>query len=130
MSLSYRQHALASSDPIELVVALYDGVVRFLRQAIAAVEAGDIGARRQSVKRALDIYLHLESRLRHDIDSNVSKTLSQFYTEMFRNTLLASSANSREGFEQIIVQVSEVREAWRKASRDPEAMRAVQCGRI
>jgi flagellar secretion chaperone FliS len=130
MRFSYRQHALASSNPVELVVALYDGVIRFLSDAIVAVEANDVRRRRQSVKRALDIYLHLQSRLRHDVDDKVAATLSQFYTAMFRNTLDASAANSREGFEQVIGQVSQVKEAWRVAARDSEALQALQRGRI
>ena len=129
MSLNYRQHALASSNPIELVVALYDGVIRFLQQAAHAVEANDVPGRRRSVKRALDIYLHLESRLRYDVDREVAGDLSQFYAEMFRGTLNASSANSREEFQRLIAQVSQVRDAWRVAARDPQALRTFESGR-
>ena len=42
MNLSYRQHALASANPIELVIALYDGAIRFLRQASTAAEKNDV----------------------------------------------------------------------------------------
>jgi flagellar protein FliS len=128
MRFDYQQHALASSNPIELVVALYDGAIRFLRQAIVAVEANDPGGRRQSVKRVLDIYLHLQSRLRYDVDSRVATILSQFYLEMFRYTLLASSANSREGFERIISHVAQVRDAWRITSNDSAALEALRRG--
>jgi flagellar secretion chaperone FliS len=128
MRFNYQQHALASSNPIELVVALYDGAIRFLRQAIVAIEANDLPGRRQSVKRALDIYLHLQSRLRYDVDSQVANTLSQFYLEMFRYTLLASSANSREGFERIINHVAQVRDAWRIAANDSGALEALRRG--
>jgi flagellar secretion chaperone FliS len=128
MRFSYQQHALASSNPIELVIALYDGAIRFLRQSIVAVEANDLRGRRQSVKRALDIYLHLQSRLRYDVDSRVANTLSQFYSEMFRYTLLASSENSREGFEQIINHVAQVRDAWRIVSSDSTALEALRRG--
>jgi flagellar secretion chaperone FliS len=129
LSLSYRQHALASSNPIELVIALYDGAIRFLRQAMAAVEENDLRGRRQAVKRVLDIYLHLQSKLRHDLDPRVATTLSQFYTEMFRYTLLASSANSREGFEQVIARIVQIKEAWRVVAHDPQALRALEHGR-
>jgi flagellar secretion chaperone FliS len=129
LSFNYRQQALASSNPIELVIALYDGAIQFLRQAITAVEANDSRGRRQAVKRALDIFLHLQSRLRCDLDGKVAETLSQFYTEMFRYSLLASSANSREGFEQIVARLSQLRDAWRVVARDPGAMQALERGR-
>lgn len=129
MNLSYRQHALASANPIELVVALYDGAIRFLCQAMAAAERNDVRGRRQSVKRALDIYLHLQSRLRYDVDAEVAAAFSQFYTEMFRHTLRVSAANSREGFEQVIARLGQVKQAWQTVAHNPEALRMLERGR-
>ena len=59
---SYREHALDGASAVDLVVALYDGIIRFLYAAIAAVERGDADARRAAVKRALDIIIHLQAR--------------------------------------------------------------------
>ena len=36
--MNYQQQAVAGMNPVELIVALYDGMVRFLYQAIAATE--------------------------------------------------------------------------------------------
>ena len=38
---SYQQHALESASAVDLVVALYDGIIRFLSAAKAAVERGE-----------------------------------------------------------------------------------------
>jgi flagellar protein FliS len=130
VSFSYQQHSLASANPIELVVALYDGAIRFLRQAIEAAEKNDVRGRRKSVKCVLDIFLHLQSRLRYDVDARVAGTFTQFYIEMFRGTLLASSSNSRDGFEKIIERITQLRDAWKVAARDPEALRALERGHI
>ncbi len=64
---SYQEHALESASAVELVVALYDGMIRFLYAAAAAVERGDQVGRRVAVKRALDIIIHLQARLRMDV---------------------------------------------------------------
>ena len=64
---TYHEHALDGASPVDLVVALYDGVIRFLYLAIGAVERGDVSARRVAVKRALAILIHLQARLRMDI---------------------------------------------------------------
>jgi flagellar secretion chaperone FliS len=130
MNLSYRQHALASANPIELVIALYDGAIRFLDQASTAAQKNDVQGRRQSVKRVLDIYLHLQSRLRYDVNDKVAASFSQFYTEMFRHTLRVSAANSREGFEQVIARLSQVKEAWRTVAHNPEVLRILERGRV
>lgn len=58
----YHEHALEGASAVELVVALYDGIIRFLSVAVGAVERGDTEARRLAVKRALDIVIHLQAR--------------------------------------------------------------------
>lgn len=64
---NYREHALDGASAVDLVVALYDGIIRFLYAAIAAVERGNADERRAAVKRALDIIIHLQARLRMDV---------------------------------------------------------------
>ena len=61
---SYQSHALDGASAVDLVVVLYDGILRFLSAASGAVERGDAEARRTAVKRALDIIIHLQARLR------------------------------------------------------------------
>ena len=63
----YQEQALDSASAVDLVVALFDGILRFLNAASAAVECGDTEARRAVVKRALDIVIHLQGRLCMDV---------------------------------------------------------------
>ena len=51
---SYRDHALEGASAVDLVVALYDGIIRFLLSAADAVDRGDQDSRRIAVKRALE----------------------------------------------------------------------------
>lgn len=117
----YRERALDGASAIDLVVALYDGMVRFLSAAIIAVDCGEVEARRAAVKRALDIVIHLEARLRMDIGGKPAQALSEFYAALFAQILQASQSASRARFEHAIDCVKNVREAWRQVARDPEA---------
>jgi flagellar protein FliS len=76
---SYREHALDGASAVDLVIALYDGIVRFLHEAMRAVDRGDTDGRRIAVKRALDIIIHLQARLRMDVGGAPAKSLSEFY---------------------------------------------------
>lgn len=114
---SYQQHTLEGASPVELVVALYDGMVRFLYAAAAAVEAGDVAARRAAVKRALDIMIHLQARLRMDIGGRPAEVLSEFYASIFALTLQASQTASVERFHEAIRCVRNVRDAWRQVAQ-------------
>lgn len=116
---SYQEHALDGASPVELVVALYDGILRFLHMAIAAVERGDVHGRRVAVKRALAIVIHLQARLRMDIGGRPAQVLSEYYASMFALIVQASLAASVPRFEEVIGCVRNVRYAWRQVAADP-----------
>ncbi|MGA3130043.1 MAG: flagellar protein FliS [Terracidiphilus sp.] len=116
---SYREHVLDGAGAVDLVVALYDGIIRFLYAAITAVERGDADARRAAAKRALDIIIHLQARLRMDIGGRPAQALSEFYAAIFAQILQASQSASKTKFQYAINCVRNVRDAWREVARDP-----------
>jgi flagellar protein FliS len=115
---NYQEHSLDGASPVDLVVALYDGIIRFLYAAIAAVERDDIVGRRFAVKRALAILIHLQARLRMDIGGRPAQVLSEFYASMFALILQASVGNSPERFEEVIGFVRTIRDTWRQVAEE------------
>jgi flagellar protein FliS len=120
---SYQQQALVGATGVEMIVALYDGAIRFLYRAMQCVEESDVHGRRVAVKKALDILTYLQARLRPDVGGSVAVTLADFYSTMFQLTLEASHLESKEQFQEVISFVRNVREAWVIVARDPEAGR-------
>ncbi len=121
--MNYQQQAIAGMNPVELVVALYDGMVRFLYRAIAAIEAGNVRERRIAIKRTLDILMHLQSRLRMDVGGSSAKALSEFYAAIFALCIEGSRLSSPERLKEAIGCIRDVREAWHIVSKDPELIR-------
>ncbi len=118
---SYREHALDGASAVDLVVALYDGIIRFLYAAITAVERDDEDGRRAAVKRALDIIIHLQARLRMDVGGRPAQSLSEFYAAIFAQILQASQSASKTKFQHVIDCVRDVRDAWRQVAKDSDA---------
>lgn len=116
---SYQQHALEGASAVDLVVALYDGIIRFLYAAADACDRGDTQARRVAVKRALDIIIHLQARLRMDVGGRPAQVLSEFYASIFAQILQGSQSASRAKFEHAIACVRNVRDAWKQVAQDP-----------
>ena len=116
---SYQEHALDGASAVDLVVALYDGIIRFLYAAMESVERGDQAGRRIAVKRALDIIIHLQARLRMDVGGRPAQALSEFYASIFAQILQASQSVSKPRFQHAIDCVRNVRDAWRQVARDP-----------
>lgn len=122
---AYQQQTLAGATGIELIIALYDGAIRFLFRAKCAAEEDDVIERRFAVKRALDIIMYLQARLRPDIGGKPAEALADFYSAMFHAALEASHHNSPERFMEVIRNIQNVREAWVVVARDPEAGRVL-----
>jgi flagellar protein FliS len=123
--MNYQQQSLAGLNGIELIIALYDGMVRFLYRAIDGIEAGDPHARRRAIKRVFDILIHLQARLRMDIGGSPAKSLSDFYTAMFALALQGSQEKSKEKLLHAIADIRNVREAWQQVALDPGAQKMI-----
>src|ERR1039458_7504528 len=102
METAYQQQALLSANGIELVIALYDGAIRFLYRAIQCVEEDDEIGRRAAVERAVDIIMYLQAPLRTDIGGKPAAAFADFYTAMFTMTLEASHVASSKQFAEVI----------------------------
>ncbi|HEY6445908.1 MAG TPA: flagellar export chaperone FliS [Acidobacteriaceae bacterium] len=121
--MNYQQQAVAGMNPVELIVALFDGMVRFLYQAIEAIGNRNERQRRIAVGRVLQILMHLQSRLRMDVGGSSAKALSEFYASIFALCLEGSRLASAERLKEAIACIRDVREAWNVAARDPEVLR-------
>lgn len=123
--MNYQQQSLAGFNGIELIIALYDGMVRFLYKAIEGIEAGDTHARRRAIKRVFDILIHLQARLRMDVGGSPGRALSEFYPAMFALVLQGSRENSAAKLLQAIADIRNVREAWQQVALDPAAQKMI-----
>lgn len=124
--MNYQQQSVAGMNGVELIVALYDGMVRFLYRAINAIEANDVTARRVAIKRTLDILMHLQSRLRMDTGGSSAKALAEFYAAIFALCIDGSRLASTARLKEAISCIRDVREAWHTISQDPEVLRTLQ----
>src|ERR1700754_3193997 len=122
---SYQEQALVGATGVEMVVALYDGAIRFLYRAMQCVHENDVHGRRVAVKKVIDILMYLQARLRPEMGGSVASSLADFYATMFTLTLEASHLESAESFQEVISLICNVREAWVVVARDPEAGRVL-----
>jgi flagellar secretion chaperone FliS len=118
----YHQAAIEGANRVQLIVALYDGLQRFLTQAALACEVDDAAARREAARRALNIIIHLQANLRMEVGGSSAQRLSDFYTAVFADVLRASATVSRQLFLDTAREVRNVREAWKIAAHDPAAL--------
>ena len=119
--MNYQQQSLVGATGVELVVSLYDKVIRELYCAKRCCAEDDTIGRRVAVKKVVDILMYLQARLRPDVGGSAAIALSDFYAAMFTMTLEASHLASPEGFDEVLGCVRNVREAWAIVAQDPAA---------
>src|SRR5258708_19547379 len=99
---SYSTRSLESASGVDLVIALYDGIIRFMRRAIDAVDAGDPSARRAAVKRAMEIVIHLQATLRREACGKPAGSLDQCHVSIFGLLLQGTHAKATATFAHVL----------------------------
>jgi len=119
----YQKVATNSSTPIQQIVMLYDGAIRFLNQAKKEIQSHDIPAKAVATDRALAIVLYLRGILDFESGGEVAKSLDQIYDFVTRQIIEASARLEIEPLDRCIETLSTVREAWVElAQRGAEEM--------
>lgn len=116
-AFTYQQATAVSATPVGQVIALYDAILRDLRQAMAGVEAGQIEKRVNATNHALLIVGELQGVLDFERGGEAARHLSDFYTLMRPLITQASMTNSREKFQDLVEKFARLRTAWSKVER-------------
>src|SRR5947207_15120522 len=109
---SYRNTEAQSRTPIELVVMLYDGALRFIAVARAAMERGDIPARAEAVSRALAIVSELQNTLDLEKGGEVAERLDGLYQFVTGRLMDASFTRNLASLDEATRVLAELRSAW------------------
>ena len=112
--LSYRIAAIDGSDPIGLLLALYDTLSGNLRRASAAQRAGNIELRCAELNHAYMVLGQLESWVDPDRDKKLADSLAMFYAFLRDRMFSASLSQSAMEFDALVEMVSQVRTTWQQ----------------
>ncbi len=119
----YKQTRVETAGPLQLIIMLYDGAIRFTRQAAHAIEERDYEKANEYLKRAQDIIDELNFSLNLEA-GDIAKNLQQLY-EFINHQLVQANikkdAASLQSVERILVTL---RSAWDEL-RKPENKKAV-----
>jgi flagellar protein FliS len=115
-ALAYRTIDAQSRSPLELVVMLYDGAIRFLSEAREAHERKDLRARATAVSKALAIVGELRSTLNVDEGSSLAVELDRLYDYMMGRLLEITTKKDVSGLEEVQRLLITVREGWVQVS--------------
>src|SRR5450432_3850827 len=109
---SYGRVANSENDPLQQIVMLYDGAIKFLRLAATNIETKEIAKKAEHVNRALDILNYLQGILDFEQGGNVAQTLDSLYTLVSMKILRASATLDARGMRAAADLLAPVRDSW------------------
>lgn len=108
----YLETAVETASPARLIVMLYDGALRFVNEAIHAIQARNYEHQNYAFQRAQRILAELISSLDFEKGGEIAENLFRLYTYMYNQLVEANLQDSIERAQHVIQLLSELREAW------------------
>lgn len=109
---AYRESAVLSAQPEQLIVMLYDGARRFLGQAAIAMGDGQVELAHRKLRRTEDILLHLREVLDMEQGGEIAIRLQSIY--LFCQSYLLKARLDRDPakIDKVSAMLGELRDAW------------------
>jgi flagellar protein FliS len=123
---AYYRTQVQSQSPLELVVMLYDGALRFMNRAAEAIEQRDLVAKRDAISRSMAILAELQNSLNMDAGGDIARQLDSLYTYMNERMLEANMKGSADPVRESIRLMTVLRTAWAEIATPAPQAEAVQ----
>ncbi len=129
-AIAYQQSTAFSASAVGQVVALYDRILRDLRQAIQALQAGQIERRVGALNHALTIIGELQGVLDFERGGDVAGKLNSFYNVTRAMVMQAGVNSSASAMEELISMFTRLRAAWSQVEKTVPAAEPTERLRI
>jgi flagellar secretion chaperone FliS len=114
---AYRENTVLSATPTQLVVMLYDGARRFLRQATVAMRAREIERAHYALRHAELIIAHLDGVLDDDQGGRIAEQLHGIYRFCLLHLSHGRLQQDVSKLEQVGDLLGELRGSWAELAR-------------
>jgi flagellar secretion chaperone FliS len=108
----YLKTKIMTASPEELRLMLYDGALKFCRQAKVSLEKKSYEESYNNLMRAQKIVLELSTSLNHNADPQLCQRLSALYTYVYRLLVDANMKRETAIVDEAIKLIEYERETW------------------
>jgi flagellar secretion chaperone FliS len=112
---TYQQNQIKTASPEQILLMLYDGAIRFTRQAITGIENNDAQARRYGISKAMAIVVEFSNSLDREIGGKIAEDLDALYDYMVRQMTEANLKNDAEKLQVVLTLLTDLRQTWSEA---------------
>lgn len=106
----YQNQSVMTANPGQLTLMLYNGCIKFIKQAVMAIEKKDIPKANNSIIRAQNIVLEFMSTL--NMQYELSENLMALYDFMYQQLIKANLHKDAAILEEVLDIAVGLRDAW------------------
>ncbi len=111
----YKQTSVQSASKEKILLMLYEGCIRFIKQAIVAIDKKDIADRGMNIGRAFDIINELNNTLNHDVGGDIAANLEQLYMFISEQLTKANASGQKQPLEESLKVLETLYAGWVEA---------------
>lgn len=111
----YQQNQISTASPEQILLMLYDGAVRFTRQAIAGISENNFEKKGHGVTKAMAIIAEFSNSLDHEVGGQIATDLDALYDFMMRELTSANIKNDVEKLNTVETLLMDLRQTWSEA---------------
>ena len=109
---TYQNNAVNTASGGELTLMLYNGCMKFIKQAMKDVEANNFEGKNTNIQKAQNIIRELLITL--DPKVEISKQFQPLYEFMLTQLTAANIENDKQKLEEVLELVTEFRDTWKQ----------------
>lgn len=109
---AYGNNKILTATPAQLTLMLYEGAIKFVNIAIAAVEKKEIEKAHENIMKTENIIMEFQSTLDHKYE--VAKDFDAVYSYLLRRLQEANIKKDKEILEEVLEHLRTMRDTWKE----------------
>jgi flagellar protein FliS len=115
---TYQQVALTTQNQERIVVLLYEGAIRFLRQARFGMQNRRYAEKSLFLAKAQDVLFELNASLNMEVGGEIAKNLRSIYTFLWTRLTRMNIKNDVALLDRMIHILEDLAKAWKQSLED------------
>jgi flagellar protein FliS len=111
----YQQNQIMSASSEQILLMLYDGAIRFIRQAIRGMEEENLTQFHYGIEKSMAIITEFSNSLNHTIGGDIAENLDALYDFMIRELTRANLHKDIKKLRVVEKLLVDLRATWGEA---------------
>jgi flagellar protein FliS len=111
----YQQNHIATASREQILLMLYDGAIRFAKQAKQGIIDKDMDIKGRYISKTIAIISEFSTSLDHEVGGKIAADLDALYNYIINELSLANLKNTTEPLDIVVEMLQDLRNTWAEA---------------